>query len=102
MSVSPTITYDDESRVLELARDWKAGKLTPVHPSVGRVLNRALVAADEDPVPHRRNTSLRAPSVVDLVRREHERAPTVRSRQIPAATRRFLDDMSRSVHRTHT
>lgn len=96
------MTFDNEAHVLELARDWKAGKLTPVHPSVGRVLNRALTHGGEDAVPFARNTVSSAPSIVDLIRGEHERAPGGGKSLLTPSTRRFLDQMSASVHgRSH-
>lgn len=53
------------------AREWKAGQTTPVHPTVGRRLNQALLQAGEDPVPFRRATDARRPSLEDILRRAH-------------------------------
>lgn len=65
------MTDTEDRAILELARDWKAGDLTPVHPEIGRRLNAALVRAREDPVPFIRATSLTAPTLVELVRARH-------------------------------
>lgn len=70
----------EDMAVLKLARDWKAGDMRPVHPSIGLMLNRALVHAGEDAVPFRRSTSLNAPSVVELIRTEYVRAASAHSR----------------------
>jgi hypothetical protein len=59
--------------LLEFARAWKNGETLPVHPSVGRRLNHSLVVAEEDPVPLARATSESAPSLADLLFREHAR-----------------------------
>lgn len=65
---------DEENSVLKLARDWKAGKLRAVHPSIGRLFNAALLRVGEDPVPFRRSTSEQAPSVARLIDREYRAA----------------------------
>jgi len=96
------MTFDDENRTLRLARDWRDGKLEPVHPSVGRMLNAALAANGETPVPFGRATNSSAPSLVDLVRAEYECAREATSHPKRAAARRFAHQMSASVHRrTH-
>lgn len=58
--------------LLEFARAWKAGYTLPVHPSVARRLNQALVANGEDAVPFRRATNETAPSLDELLRRAHQ------------------------------
>lgn len=64
----------EERDVLAVALEWKAGLLGPVHPQVGRMLNRALVRARQDAVPLRRRTTDDAPTVAEMIRREHARA----------------------------
>lgn len=80
-----TAKAPDEAGMLKLARDWKDGRLRPVHPSVGQMLNRALVGAHEECVPFRRATSLTSPSIADLIRTEHERASGVRVPRVRVA-----------------
>lgn len=92
------MTFDDEHRVLELARDWKHGRLGSVHPSIARGLNCVLTRNGEEAVPFSRATDPSRPSLVDLVRAEYQRAPRVTSRSKSEAARRFVGQMSRSVH----
>lgn len=73
---------NEELETLRLARAWKAGKLRPVHPTIGRRLNRALVSAGEPAVPFRRATNPAAPSLTDLIRAEYERAGRVQNADI--------------------
>jgi hypothetical protein len=67
----------EEQAMLRLARQWKAGHLGAVHPSVGRLFNRSLFIAGEDPVPFARSTDVLKPSVIELIRTEHLCAPHV-------------------------
>lgn len=57
--------------LLEFARAWKKGYTLPVHPSIGRRLNHSLIVAHEDPVPLTRATNGDAPSLAELLFREH-------------------------------
>lgn len=75
----------DERAILELARHWKEGRLLPVHPTIAHRFNRALVAAHEDPVPFRRTTDERAPSLAELIRREYECASGMQDQRTLAA-----------------
>jgi hypothetical protein len=59
--------------MLLLARDWKEGRLHPVHPTIGQLLNQALARAGEDVVPHRTHTNRLARTLEDLIRNEYER-----------------------------
>lgn len=57
----------EDSDVLPLARDWKAGRLGRVHPDIGHSFNRVLLLAGEDAVPFRRSTDVSAPSIPELI-----------------------------------
>jgi hypothetical protein len=92
------MTFDDERRTLELAREWKEGRIVAVHPSIGRMLNCALTANGEDPVPFGLATNSQAPSLIDLIRGEYECAPRDTSGGKKAAARRFAHQLSASVH----
>jgi hypothetical protein len=71
-------THDaEELAMLLLARKWKAGELGKVHPSIGRIFNRSLLLAGEEAVPFARATDESAPSVPELILREHMCAQTV-------------------------
>lgn len=67
-------SFSEQPDLLALARDWKAGRIGRVHPTIGQQLNSALVRAHEDAVPFRRATDMSAPSLAELVRRQHEEA----------------------------
>lgn len=74
---------DVNEDLLDFARAWKAHATLPVHPSIGRRLNHALVVAGEDPVPFARATDNRQPSLADLLQRQFTRpteAPDLTSR----------------------
>ncbi len=64
----------EERDILAVALEWKAGLIGFVHPTVGRMLNQALVRAGQDAVPLRRHTVDHAPTIAELIRREHARA----------------------------
>lgn len=71
--------HDDDAALLAVARDWKAGRLRPMHSTIARQLNRVLVASGEAPVPFARATDPDARSFAELIRAEHERAGDRRS-----------------------
>jgi hypothetical protein len=73
----------EEGALLQVARDWKAGELEPVHPQVGRLLNMALDKAGEDCVPIGRHTNSRAPNLAALIRGVHTRACHHGNRAVP-------------------
>lgn len=68
-------THDDTA-LLDVARDWKAGRLRRVHPTVGHLLNQTLVRHGETAAPFRLHTTANAPLLSELIRAEHECAST--------------------------
>jgi len=59
--------------MLLLAREWKEGRLHPVHPTIAQLFNQALARAHEDVVPFKTHTNRMAASLTDLIAREYRR-----------------------------